>query len=104
MSATTDKIIVRNQALAAEVIAELGDLNAWAAKMREYQQLASRVRNEIGALREQYPDKWVAVGTGGVLVAGDTLAEVVSTLGAKGMRDENVIIEFLETDPPMLIL
>ena len=73
-------------------------------KMLEYRRLASRMRREIASLTEKYPDQWVAMTASGDLLAGDSMDEIIALLDEKGIRDENVVIEFLETHPVTLIV
>ena len=62
------------------------------------------MREEHAGLIEQYPDRWVAVGLDGLLTVGDTEDEVFKVIDEKGIPRSDVVVEFLDTDPPMLIL
>ena len=72
--------------------------------MLEYRRLASRMRREIASLTEKYPDQWVAMTAGGELLVGGSMDEIIALLDEKGIRNENVVIEFLETNPVTLIV
>ena len=73
-------------------------------RMLEYRRLASRMRREIASLTEKYPDQWVAMTASGDLLAGDSMAEIIALLDEKGLRDESVVIEFLDANPVTLIV
>ena len=85
------------------VVAEYGSLEAFVQSMREYRELRQRLIQETPSLKEQYPDKWVGMGPGDVLVIGDSLEEVLAQLDEKGVRRDSVI-EFLNTNPMRMIL
>ena len=73
-------------------------------QMLEYQRLASRMRRETEGLTEQYPDQWAAMVPGGELFVAGTLEELLVVLDEKGLRDGNVVIDFLDPNPAPLIL
>lgn len=73
-------------------------------QMLQYRQLASRMRREIAALTEKYPDQWVAMTPGEELVIGATMDEVLAALDERGILHENVVIEFLEANPVTMIV
>lgn len=80
------------------------DTEAKIQDMLEYRQLASQMRRQVASLTEQYPDQWAAmVPTGELLLAG-TMDELLAILDEKGLRDGNVVIEFLDSNPAPLIL
>ena len=85
------------------IVAEHGSLEAFVQSMREYRELRRRLIRETPSLMEQYPDKWVGMGPDDVLVAGDSLEEVLAQLDEKGVRRDSVI-EFLNTNPMRMIL
>lgn len=73
-------------------------------QMLEYRRLASRMRREIASLTEKYPDQWVAMTTGGELIIGASMDEILAALGERGVQHENVVIEFLEANPVTMIV
>ena len=73
-------------------------------KMLEYRRLASRMRREIASLTEQYPDQWVAMTAGGELLVGASMDEIIAALDERQIRNENVVIEFLEANPVTMIV
>lgn len=73
-------------------------------RMLEYRELASQMRRQVVSLTEQYPDQWVAMIPGGELFVAGTMDELVKVLDEKGLRDGNVAIEFLDSNPTPLIL
>ena len=87
-----------------EVIEGLGGAKALMDEMDEYHQIVVRMREERPSLVERHPDKWVAMGKEGVLAAGDSMDEVLKEVEVRGLHGADVVIEFLDTDPPLLIL
>ncbi len=72
--------------------------------MLEYRQLASRMRQQIEGLTEQYPEQWAAMVPGEELFVAGTMDELLAVLDEKGLREGNVVIEFLDSNPTPLIL
>ena len=87
-----------------QIIDELGGAKALMKEMGEYQETVRRMRKERAHLAAEYPDKWVAMGREGLLAAGDSMDQVLEQLEAEGVDGEDVVIEFMDTDPPLLIL
>ena len=73
-------------------------------EMDEYHQIVARMRKEHLSLVERHPDKWVAMGQEGVLAVGDSMDEVLREIEGRGLHGVDVVIEFLDTAPPLLIL
>ena len=80
------------------------DTEAKIALLLEYRKLAEWVWRETPALKKQYPDHWVALAPGGELFAAESMDELLAVLDEKGLRDANVFIEFLDTNPRPAIL
>ena len=87
-----------------QIINGLGGLKALMDEMDEYHEIVTRMRKEHSNLVECYPDKWVAMGREGVLAVGDSMDEVLREVEGRGLHGAEVVIEFLDTDPPLLIL
>ena len=86
------------------IINELGGAKALMEEMDEYQEIVLRMRKERPHLAADYPDKWVAMGREGLLAAGDSMDQVLAQLEAQGVDGVDVVIEFMDTNPPLLIL
>ena len=86
------------------MISELGGTKALMQEMDEYQEVVHRMRKERPRLVSSYPDKWVAMGREGLLAVGDSMDQVLAQVEAQGVRGNDVVIEFMDTDPPVLIL
>ena len=87
-----------------EVIEGLGGTKVLMDEMDEYHQIVARMRKERPSLVEHHPDKWVAMGREGVVAIGDSMDEVLREVEGWELRGADVVIEFLDTDPPLLIL
>ena len=87
-----------------EIIEGLGGVRALMDEMDEYHEIVARMRKERPSLVERHPDKWVAMGQQGVLAIGDSMDEVLREVESQGLHGSDVVIDFLDTDPPLLIL
>ena len=88
-----------------EVIDGLGGAKALMDEMDEYREIVARMRKERSRdLLKRHPDKWVAMGQEGVLAVGESMDEVLSEVEGRGLHGADVVIEFMDTDPPLLIL
>ncbi len=87
-----------------EVIDGLGGAKALMDEMDEYREIVARMRKERSDLLKRHPDKWVAMGQEGVLAVGESMDEVLSEVEGRGLHGADVVIEFMDTDPPLLIL
>ncbi len=95
---------LRDAGYVREVIDGLGGVNELAAGMREYHEIVERMRAERAVLTRKHPGRWAAMGKDGVLAIGNSMDEVLDSIESRGMRGADVVIEFLDTDPPLLIL
>ena len=87
-----------------EVIEGLGGARALMDEMDEYHEIVARMRKERASLVERHPDKWVAMGKEGVIAVGASMDEVLREVEGRGLHGADVVIKFLDTDPPLLIL
>ncbi|MXW78636.1 MAG: hypothetical protein F4Z57_06560 [Gemmatimonadetes bacterium] len=87
-----------------EVIEGLGGAKVLMDEMDEYHEIVARMRKERPSLVERHPDKWVAMGQKGVLAIGDSMDEVLREVESQGLHGTDVVMDFLDTDPPLLIL
>ena len=98
----SEKSQLMEQAIA--MIEERGGVAAMRERMDEFHQCVVRMDNERAALLEKHPDKWVAMGKDGLLAVGSSIDDVLVEIDDRGMRDAEMLIEFLDTNPPVLIL
>lgn len=101
-SQTTDDLI--NHPYMREMVDRLGGNEGMINASAHYREVAARLFRERADLMVEHPDKWVAMGKSGVQAVGESLDDVLSQVDAKGVSRDDVFIEFLDTDPPALIL
>ena len=89
---------------ACTMIEKMGGARKLIEDLAEFQQLRIRMSEEHAGLIEQYPNRWVVVGLDGLLAVGDSEDEVFKTIDDKSIPRSEVVVEFLDTDPPVLIL
>ncbi len=92
------------QADRSETAPKVANVEAKIEMMLEYRELASQMRRQVVSLTERYPDQWAAMVPGGELFVSEAMDELLAVLDQKGLRDGNVVIEFLDSDPTPLIL
>ena len=56
------------------------------------------------SLLEQHPDKWVAWGKEGVIDIADSRDELLRGMRSRNLTANDVMVEFLDTDPKGYIL
>ena len=95
---------LKDEAYVSSVIEDMGGAQALVDGIREYRHIVKRMRSERASLMEKYPDMWVAMGKEGVLAIGNSMDDVLEKVESQGYRGSEVVIEFLDTDPPILIL
>ena len=87
-----------------EVIEKFGGARALMDEMDAYHEIVARMKKEHLSLVERHPDKWVVMGKEGVLAACGSMNEVLREIEGRGLHGSDVVIESLDTDPPLLIL
>ena len=95
---------LKDEKYVREIVEGLGGPEAIIAGLREYRLIVKRMWAEKAALTEAHPNRWVAMGKDGVLAVGDSMDEVLEEVESRGIRGGDIVIEFLDTDPPLLIL
>lgn len=95
---------LRDEAYVKELVEGMGGPEAIIAGLREYGLIVERMWAERDALMEAHPNQWVAMGKDGVVSIGDSIDAVIEDAAARGLRGSDLVIEFLDTDPPLLIL
>ena len=89
---------------ACGMIEEMGGVGALIEDLAEFHDLHACMNRQRPALVEKYPGKWVAVGMNGVLAVGDSEKKVLQAVENQGVRGSDVLVEFMDTDPPTLVL
>ena len=56
------------------------------------------------SLIEKHPYKWVAISKDGVIALGDSMKEVADDARKQGYDGSSFILQFLDPDPPIVIL
>ncbi len=87
-----------------QIINGLGGTKSLMDEMDEYHEIVARTGKEHSSLVVKYPNQWVAMGREGVLAAGNSIDEVLETVEDRGLHGADVVIEFMDPDPPLLIL
>ena len=104
MSETTITTNDEARAYVEVLIEQAGGRKAFEDRRRGRRELSSRMFREAESLRQQYPDKFVAIAPGDVLVVGDTLEEVRQGLDEKGIARGQAVIDFLDVNSGPLVV
>ena len=72
--------------------------------LRESKEATRRFEDEYDQLLKVHPDHWVAVCKDGLVAHHKQLSGVIARFREKGYRNTQVIVKFLDTDPPRLLL
>ena len=87
-----------------KVIEGMGGPRAIHEDLLEFRRLVDRLWEQQDELMEKYPDKWVALSMDGVVSVGDSWRAVLDEVDRLGLRRGDVVINHLDTNPPILIL
>lgn len=98
MSETTSNASEEVPADVEAMIEQAGGHEAFVKSWREYDELFREFVRKEKWLRQQYPDQFVALARGDVLVVGDTREEVRRRLDEKGIAPGQAIIDFLDVN------
>ncbi len=94
-----------DDALKKQVLEHLGDPAAISAELTGFQELAMRLDDEHTNLLRLYPDQWVAMGKDGSIVAtADTVDGLFQQLDEKQIPYEDVVHDYLDSNPRSLLL
>ena len=72
--------------------------------LAEFERPRVRTAEEYDLLLEKHPDRWVAMGEDGLLAVGDSEEDVYEAIVKQGLHRPVVVVEYLDTVPPVLIL
>ena len=72
--------------------------------LRESKQATLRFEHDYDQLLKVHPDHWVAIGNDGLVAHHKELSGVIAGFREKGYRNTQVVVEFLDTEPPGLLL
>ena len=86
------------------LVDNLGGVNKLRKGNDEFHKVIIRLDQEHAGLMEKYPDKWVAMGKDGVIAVGDSMEEVFAEVESAGLSGSEFEVEFLDSEPPDLIL
>lgn len=81
-----------------------GGIEAMHERMALHHAAQLRLDNERATLVKTHPYKWVAMSGAGVLAFGDTLEDVVARISGRDRQKCQLVIEYLDPDPPLLVL
>ena len=92
------------RAMVEKMVADAGGPEAFLKQEAAHDELCARMARESASLRELYPDKFVAMAPGDVLVVGDDMHEILRGLDEKGVPRGASVVRFLDVEwGPMVV-
>lgn len=88
----------------AELIERMGGAEALKKSFADFREVTNRFEQDRKVLIEQHPNKWAIVGKDGLIAALDTRSEAGEYARSKALETSHFIIQYLDPDPPALIL
>lgn len=73
-------------------------------QIREHELLRQKFRDAISSVGEEHYEQWAGMGPEQVLVLGESLDVVIDQLKPNGKDYRPTVVEYLTTEPPVLIL
>ena len=73
-------------------------------RLDEFGKIYHRFNDERERLIEKHPRQWVAMSKDGVITLGDSMQEVADEAKGRGYDGSDFILQFLDPDPPIMIL
>ncbi len=87
-----------------EILKYIGDLSEYVRESRQFRKDARLLSEKHAQLLKKYPNQWVVFYKGKVRAHGDTHESVLAQIDKKGISRENILVRFLDENPPILIL
>ena len=82
----------------------LTDASTVSETIREHELLQQSLRDEIALLDDEQTDQWVGMGPDKVLFSAGTLDEIIHKIKPYKNDDSTVVVEYLSSDPPDMVL
>ena len=86
------------------LIERLGGIEALKKSFADFREVTNRFGQDRKVLVKQHPNKWAIVSKDGLIVALDTLEEAAAFARKSNLESSQFIIQYLDPDPPTLIL
>ena len=87
-----------------EMIEHMGGPAGIADALKAFEELDARFDAERPRFTEQYPDQWVAMTAGGLVVVADTLSGLAEQLIDKGIGPDDEVHHYMNTKPQTLVI
>ena len=84
--------------------ATLTDATTISEQIREHELLRQKFRDAISSVGAEHYEQWAGMGPEQVLVFGESLDIVIDQLKPNGKDHRPTVVEYLTTEPPVLIL
>ena len=87
-----------------QIIAKMGGEEQVRADLEAYQKVLNYFDAHEAELTAQHPQQWAAVSVEGVVAVGDDMIAVWEKAKKQGYRNANCLLQYLDPDPPVLLL
>ena len=75
-----------------------------AEELDKFETLVLEMESQRSEIPLKHPDQWVAIGNDSVLAKADTMDDLFSLLDEKGIRREDVLHDYIDTNLRTLLL
>ena len=94
-----------SEALTTEqIIEKMGGPTQIRADLEAHEAVLRYFHEHEEELIAQHPQKWAAVALEGVVAVGDDMVDVWDRAKKQGYRNANCLLQYLDPDPPALLL
>ena len=87
-----------------ETFDQLGGGTAVAGRTSAFRKANARLWEDHSVLMEKYLGQWVAVGADGLIDHSESAEDLVEVVEGRGFDASGYVLQFLDPDPPSLIL
>jgi hypothetical protein len=82
----------------------IGDPSEIVESLRRFEKSTMYVESNYKRLLRRYPDTWIAVLDGEVRATARSVPALLRTIDAQGIPRAETYIDYLDTNPPILIV
>ncbi len=86
------------------ILEDVGGVEGLLEGFREYDELMDSFEDNYSSLLEEYPDQWIVWTIDGVIAHSNDHEDMFEVVSRKGLNTRQATVEFLDTDPPVMIL
>lgn len=86
------------------IVKEMGGAREIHVGLREFSNRVRALEAKRAELTKEYPNKWVVMHNGGVMVIADSLEDALKEMDDRGIPRKGAVVEFLDTERRKMVL